>query len=61
MLSLSLKYVGRLRGVCSEASVAKDLEVEDAGRKFRDTWRSGGAFRHLNLLAVVAIVCTEVL
>jgi hypothetical protein len=58
VLSLSLKYVGRLRGAGSgvEASVARDLEVEDAGRKFRAARRSGGAFRHLNLLAVAAIV-----
>jgi hypothetical protein len=54
-----LKYVGRLRGAGSEveASVARDREDEDAGRKFRADCRSGGAFRHLSLLAVAAIVC----
>jgi hypothetical protein len=36
VLSLSLKYVGRLRGTDSgvEASVARDLEDEDAESKF---------------------------
>ncbi len=61
VLSLSLKYVGRLRGVGSgvEASVARDREVEEAGRKVRVAWRSGGAFKHLNLVAVAAILNQE--
>jgi hypothetical protein len=39
--------------------VAREREVEDAERKFCVTWRSGGAFRHLSLLAVAAIVYRE--
>jgi hypothetical protein len=54
-----LKYVGRLFGAGGSgfaASVAKDRDVEEAEMKVRDTWRRGGAFRHLNLLAVAAII-----
>ena len=58
-LSLSLKYVGRLLGVGSgvDASVAKDRDVDEVEMKDRETCRKGGAFRHLNLVAVAAIVC----
>jgi hypothetical protein len=55
----SLKYVGRRLGAASGGvvSVAKDREdVEDDVMKLRDTCRSGGAFRHRNLLAAAAIV-----
>ena len=58
VLSLSLKYVGRRWGGGSgvEASVARDREVEEAWRKVRAALRSGGAFSHLNLLTVAAIL-----
>jgi hypothetical protein len=56
-LSSSLKYVGRLFGAaCSgvEASVAK--EREEAEMNDREACRNGGAYRHLNLVAVAAIL-----
>tara|TARA_R110002060_G_scaffold15903_3_gene22124 strand:+ start:1205 stop:1450 length:246 start_codon:yes stop_codon:yes gene_type:complete len=58
LFNLSLKYVGRrLVGGSSEvASVAKPREVMEAGNNARDACRSGGAFKHLNLVAVAAIV-----
>jgi hypothetical protein len=52
-----LKYVGRLFGAaCSgvEASVAK--EREEAEMNDREACRNGGAYRHLNLVAVAAIL-----
>ena len=58
-LILSLKYVGRRLGAggsAFEASVANalvELETND-----RETCRKGGAFRHLNLVTVAAIVNT---
>ena len=56
-LILSLKYVGRRLGAggsAVEASVANDLEELET--KARETCRKGGAFRHLNLTTVAAIV-----
>jgi hypothetical protein len=53
----SLKYVGRLFGTAGsgvEASVAK--EREEVGMNDREACRSGGAYRHLNLVAVAAIL-----
>lgn len=58
VLSLSLKYVGRLfvMGSGGEASVAKLLEDAEADMKERVTCRSGGAFKHRNLDTAVAIL-----
>ena len=56
-LSSSLKYVGRLFGPAGsgvEASVAK--EREEAAMNDREACRNGGAYRHLNLVAVAAIL-----
>lgn len=57
-LILSLKYVGRLfaaaGGSGGDASVAK--EREEAEMNDRDASRNGGAFKHLNLVAVAAII-----
>lgn len=56
-LSLSLKYVGRRFGAAGsgvEASVAK--ERQEAEMNDREACSSGGAFRHLNLVAVAAIM-----
>lgn len=59
-MSLSLKYVGRLRGVSSGGAVSvarlRDEVVIEEEMMERDTCRSDGAFRHLNLVAVDAIV-----
>ena len=57
-LSLSLKYVGRRLGTGSgvEASVANVREEDEAEIKERETCRKGGAFRHLNRVAVAAIL-----
>lgn len=58
-LSSSLKYVGRLRGVFSggETSVARlREEVDDVETRPREACRIEGAFKHLNLVAVAAIV-----
>jgi len=57
LFNLSLKYVGRRLGVDSGVSVAvaKDRE-EDAEMKDRDACRKGGALRHLNLVAFMAIM-----
>ncbi len=57
-LSLSLKYVGRRFGADSgvDASVAKDREEDCVETRDRETCRSGGALRHLNLVAVDAIM-----
>lgn len=56
-LSSSLKYVGRRFGAVGssvEASVAK--EREEAEMNDREACRNGGAYRHLNLVAVAAIL-----
>lgn len=56
-LSSSLKYVGRRFGAVGsgvEASVAK--EREEAEMNDREACRNGGANRHLNLVAVAAIL-----
>ena len=58
-LILSLKYVGRLLGAggsAVEASVANDLEELETNDL--ETCRKGGAFKHLNLVTVAAIVNT---
>lgn len=58
-LSLSLKYVGRLRGVSAGGAVSVARlreEVVDVETRLRETCRIEGAFRHLNRVAVLAIV-----
>jgi hypothetical protein len=54
--SLSLKYVGRLLGVGGSGvavSVAKEREAEI---NHRDACLNGGAFKHLNLVVVAAMM-----
>jgi hypothetical protein len=53
---LSLKYVGRLLGVGGSGvavSVAKEREAEI---NHRDACLNGGAFKHLNLVVVAAMM-----
>ena len=46
-------------GSVVEVSVAKEREEDVEEMNDRDTCRRGGAFRHLNLVAVAAIVDIE--
>jgi hypothetical protein len=54
---LSLKYVGRLLGAGgSGVAVSVANEREEADINHRDACLNGGAFKHLNLVVVAAIM-----
>lgn len=55
-LSWSLKYVVRLLGVGGDWGVLASVAKERVERKALGIRRKGGALRHLNLLAVAAMI-----